>query len=84
MTTNNKNRAVSFLTMASSGNVDKAFAEYIGADFKHHNPFFAGTAEALQAAMKANAKQNPDKVMEVKRVVAGDDFGRFCGHSFPR
>lgn len=70
----NKSKAISFLTMASSGNVEEAFAEFIGAEFTHHNPFFAGTAEALKAGMKANAKQNPAKVMEVKRVLVDREF----------
>ena len=72
--TDNKSKAVSFLTLASSGEVNEAFAEFIGSGFKHHNPFFEGTAEALQAGMKANVQQNPDKIMEVKRVIAEGDF----------
>ena len=70
----NKSKAISFLNKASSGEVNEAFAEFIGAEFKHHNPFFEGTAEALKAGMKANAKQNPAKVMEVKRVIVEGDF----------
>jgi predicted SnoaL-like aldol condensation-catalyzing enzyme len=72
--TDNKSKVVSFLTLASSGEVNEAFAEFVGSGFKHHNPFFEGTAEALQAGMKANAQQNPDKIMEVKRVIAEGDF----------
>jgi predicted SnoaL-like aldol condensation-catalyzing enzyme len=74
MEENNKSIAVSFLKLASGGNVQEAFSKFVGSDFKHHNPFFEGTAEALQAGMKANAQQNPDKVLEVKRVIAEDDF----------
>jgi predicted SnoaL-like aldol condensation-catalyzing enzyme len=70
----NKSKAVSFLTLASSGKVSEAFEGYVSIEFKHHNPYFEGSAEALQAAMKANAKQNPNKVMEVKRVIAEGDF----------
>jgi predicted SnoaL-like aldol condensation-catalyzing enzyme len=74
MSNQNKDAAVSFLTAASNGQVDEAYSKFIGGGFKHHNPFFEGTAEALQAGMKANAKQNPDKILEVKRVIAEDDF----------
>ena len=74
MSDTNKNVAVSFLELASRGNVSEAYKKYVGEGFKHHNPFFEGTAEALQAGMKANAQQNPDKVLEVKRVIAEDDF----------
>jgi len=70
----NKNAAVSFLELASSGNVSEAYLKYVGQGFKHHNPFFEGTADALQAGMIANAQENPDKVFEVKRVIAEDDF----------
>jgi predicted SnoaL-like aldol condensation-catalyzing enzyme len=72
--TENKSKAFLFLTLASSGKVDEAFAEFVGTGFKHHNPFFEGSAEALQAGMKANVQQNPDKVLEVKRVIAENDF----------
>ena len=74
MSDTNKNAAVSFLELASRGNVSEAYTKYVGAGFKHHNPFFEGTAEALQAGMKANAEQNPNKVLDVKRVIAEDDF----------
>jgi predicted SnoaL-like aldol condensation-catalyzing enzyme len=74
MSEENKQAAVSFLSLASSGKVDEAYSKFVGDGFKHHNPFFEGTAEALQAGMKANAKQNPDKIMEVKRVIAEGEF----------
>lgn len=71
---NNKDIAVSFLKMASSGQIEKAYAEFIGKEFRHHNPFFAGTAEALQAGMEENARKNPNKVFEVKRVISEGDY----------
>jgi len=74
MSNQNRDMAIAFLTMASNGQVDEVYSEFIGSGFKHHNPFFEGTAEALRAGMKANAKQSPDKVLEVKRVIAEDDF----------
>lgn len=74
MVIDNKSKAVSFLTLASSGKVNKAFAEFVGSGFKHHNPFFNGTVEALQAGMEENARQNPNKIMEVKRVIAENDI----------
>ncbi len=70
---NNKDIAVSFLKMASSGKVNEAYSKFIGTGFRHHNPFFAGTAEALQAAMEENARKNPNKVFEVKRVISEGD-----------
>ena len=67
---NNKDIAVSFLEMAAGGNVSEAYSKFVGAGFLHHNPFFEGTAKALQAGMEENAHQNPNKVFEVKRVIA--------------
>ena len=74
MNNNNKEAAVDFLKLASSGKVSEAYSKYVGAGFKHHNPFFVGTAEALSAGMEANAKQNPDKVFEVKRAIAEGEY----------
>ncbi|MDQ3005330.1 MAG: nuclear transport factor 2 family protein [Chloroflexota bacterium] len=70
MADSNKNTAVSFLKMAARGKVQEAYTKFVGAGFRHHNPFFEGSAESLQAGMQANAMQNPDKILDVKRVVA--------------
>lgn len=74
ITDSNKNAAVSFLELASSGKVAEAYSEFVGDGFRHHNPFFEGSAESLQAAMEENARQNPDKVLDVKRVIAEGEF----------
>lgn len=74
MTNSNTNAAVSFLKLASSGKVKEAYSNYVGEGFKHHNPFFEGSAESLQAGMEENAKQNPNKILEVKRAIAEGDF----------
>lgn len=73
-TEDNKDIAVMFLQMASSGNVHDAYAKYVAKDFKHHNPFSEGSAAALAAGMEANARQNPNKVFEVKHVIGEGDF----------
>jgi predicted SnoaL-like aldol condensation-catalyzing enzyme len=74
MSDNNKNAAISFLELASSGRVMDAYSKFIGNGFRHHNPFFEGSAEALHAAMKENAIQNPRKAIDVKRVIAEGEF----------
>ena len=71
---NNKENAVSFLEMAARGNVSEAYSKFVGFDFRHHNAFFEGTAQALQAGMEENAGQNPTKVFEIKRVIAEGDL----------
>jgi predicted SnoaL-like aldol condensation-catalyzing enzyme len=74
MADSNKNAAISFLKMAASGRVHEVYAKYIGTRFRHHNPFFEVSAESLMAGMEQNARQNPDKVLEVKRTIAEGDF----------
>ena len=74
MSNKNKDAAVSFLEMASTGKVDEAYSKFVGDGFKHHNPYFEGSAEALHAAMKENAIQNPAKAIDVKRVIAEGEF----------
>lgn len=71
---NNKEIAMAFLEMAASGNASEAYSKFVGAGFRHHNPFFEGTAQALQAGMQENARQNPNKIFEVKRAIAEGDL----------
>src|ERR1051325_5893066 len=70
----NKNVAVTFLKVASNGAVHEAYSKYVGKDFKHHNPFFEGSANSLAAGMEENARQNPHKTIEIKWVVAEGNF----------
>ena len=74
MTDTNTIAAVSFLKLASSGKVNEAYSKYIGVGFCHHNPFFEGSAEALQTGMEENAKQSPNKVFTILRTVSEGDF----------
>ena len=71
---NNKEAAMAFLQLASSGNVVAAYERFVGAGFRHHNPFFEGTAQALMAGMAENARQNPGKVLEIKHAVAEGEW----------
>jgi len=72
-TTSHKTAAQSFLKLAASGDVRRAFSMYAGDSFRHHNPHFPGTAEELMAAMEASARQNPEKSIEFKRLAEEDD-----------
>ena len=74
MTNSNGDAAVSFLELASSGKVREAYSEFVGSGFRHHNPFFEGSAESLLSGMEENALQNPNKVLKVKRVIKEGDF----------
>jgi predicted SnoaL-like aldol condensation-catalyzing enzyme len=70
----NKDAAVSFLKLGSSGKVNEAYAKYTDIRFCHHNPYFEGSAQSLAAGMADNARQFPNKVLEVKHVVAEGDL----------
>ncbi len=76
----NKEVAASFLQLASSGKVREAYSKFVGAGFRHHNPFFEGSAEALMMAMEENARQNPNKSLEVKHALAEGDFVAVHAH----
>ena len=71
---NRKEAAVSFLEWAAGGRVEEAYEQFIGPGFRHHNPYFEGSADALRAAMAENARQNPGKVVSVKRVIADGEY----------
>ncbi len=70
----NKEAAASFLHLASSGKVKEAYQTYVGSNFRHHNPYFPGNAEALRAAMEENATQNPNKTIEIKHTLEDGDL----------
>ncbi len=75
-----KEAAASFLRLASSGKVKEAYQQYVGANFRHHNPYFPGDAEALMAAMQENAAQFPQKAIDIKRVLADGDLVAVQAH----
>ena len=74
MTDTNTITAVSFLKLASSGKVNEAYYKYVGVGFRHHNPFFEGSAESLQVGMEENAKQSPNKVFTILRTISEEDL----------
>lgn len=80
MTEKNKDTTIRFLEMASSGEVREAYAKFVGAGFRHHNPFYEGSAGSLMAGMEENARQNPKKVLEVKRAIAEGEFVAVHSH----
>ena len=69
-----KRTAVEFLRAAAEGRARQAGAEHCGRAFRHHNVHFPGDGDSLFAAMDENARQNPEKKLEVKRVLADGDL----------
>jgi predicted SnoaL-like aldol condensation-catalyzing enzyme len=75
-----KEKAVSFLQLVASGKVREAYINHISPDFCHHNPYFRGDAESLMIAMEENTVENPNKVLEVKRVIGENDIVTVYSH----
>jgi predicted SnoaL-like aldol condensation-catalyzing enzyme len=75
-----KDVAVSFLRQAASGRVREAYDTHVSKEFRHHNPFFAGDAEALLAGMEENARQNPDKRLDVLHALEDGDLVAVHSH----
>ena len=69
-----KDLAISFLRQAASGRVREAYSQHVSKGFRHHNPFFAGDAQALMVGMEENARQNPDKRLDVLHALEEGDL----------
>jgi predicted SnoaL-like aldol condensation-catalyzing enzyme len=72
--------ASDFLRRVSSGDVREAFRQYVAPSFRHHNAYFPGDADALMKGMEENAKQNPDKRFDIKRVLRDGNLVAVHGH----
>jgi predicted SnoaL-like aldol condensation-catalyzing enzyme len=75
-----KERAIHFLELASSGNVDEAYERFASATGKHHSPYFAAGFAALKAAMKENHQRFPDKRITIKRALSEGDMVAVHSH----
>ena len=76
----NKETAVQFLKLISSGDVDRAYEQFILTTGKHHSPYFAAGFEALKTGMKENYRQFPEKRSEVKHVLGDNDMVAIHSH----
>ena len=74
MPTTRKETALSFLRSASSGDVDRAYGEFVAENFRHHNPHFAAETDALARAQKENAEKYPKKTLDVQRALEDGDL----------
>jgi predicted SnoaL-like aldol condensation-catalyzing enzyme len=69
-----KDAATAFMRLVGSGKIQEAFQKYVAGSFRHHNPFFRGDADSLRTAMAEHAAQNPNKVIDVQRVLEDGDY----------
>src|SRR5512134_1696814 len=80
MADDKKDTAIRFLKLAASGEVREAYSKFVGREFRHHNSFFEGSAESLMTAMEENARQNPNKILDVKHAIAEGDLVAVHSH----
>ena len=88
MTQSRKDSAVDFLQTIISGRVREAYERHVGADFRHHNPWFRGDAASLMAGMEDSQRKQPDKSFEIRFAIAEGDrvavyshLRQFPGHA---
>ena len=75
-----KDAAVSFLQLVATGRVREAFDKYAGSRFRHHNAYFDATPEALMHGMEDNARQYPQKHLDVKHALEDGDLVAVHSH----
>ena len=75
-----KENAQDFLVLTAKGKARKAFAFYVGHEFRHHNVYFNGDAESLMHAMDESAKANPDRIFEIKRALVEGELVAVHSH----
>ena len=71
---NRKEIDASFLRLASSSEVRKAYEQFIHPQFRHYNAFSKGDRESFLKAMEEHAEQFPDKIYETLRVLEDGDY----------
>jgi predicted SnoaL-like aldol condensation-catalyzing enzyme len=78
-TTLQKTAAEQFLQLVCR-DVDRAYAEFVAPNFRHHNVWFPGNAEALKKGMADNLRQNPQKKLEIKQSIEEGDRVAVMSH----
>jgi predicted SnoaL-like aldol condensation-catalyzing enzyme len=71
---NKRDIAISFLRLASSGNVREAYEKYVHPEFRHHNPYFRGDRDSLLVGMEEGSVEFPNKAFEVARALEDGDL----------
>ena len=65
--------ATNFLKLVADKRVDEAYTRYVAPNFIHHNAWFKGDRQSLKDAMELANAQNPDKVIDIKKVIEEGD-----------
>ncbi|MHA2080491.1 MAG: nuclear transport factor 2 family protein [Candidatus Thorarchaeota archaeon] len=76
----NREIAKSFFDLVVSGEFREWFDKYTSQDFIHHNQHFKGDRESLILAIEGDARNNPDKQVEIKLALADRDLVTTYSH----
>jgi predicted SnoaL-like aldol condensation-catalyzing enzyme len=71
---------MSFFDLVESREYRKWFDKHTSQDFKHHNQYFKGDRESLILAIEEDARNNPEKQVEVKMSLEDDDLVTTYSH----
>lgn len=69
-----KEIAKQFLYLISKGEVEKAFTNYVGPQFRHHNPFLMGQEEDLKHFLIEESRKNPQMLIKNLRLIEQNDL----------
>ncbi|MGT2950456.1 hypothetical protein BU202_04195 [Streptococcus cuniculi] len=70
----NKQAAINFYKTAFKGNPAKAVTEYVGNEYRQHNPHVADGPSGFIAYFERMQAEYPEKSVEFVRAVAQDDL----------
>jgi predicted SnoaL-like aldol condensation-catalyzing enzyme len=69
-----KEIATTFLRFAATGKVREAYDSFVAPDFRHHNPYFPGDAQALARGMEEAHAKFPQTAIEIQRALEEDNL----------
>jgi len=69
-----KDIAVDFLIKVVDGDIRGAYEQYVDDGARHHNPYFAGNAQSLGAAMEEDEARTPGKKLDVQVALQDGDY----------
>ena len=75
-----KERALDFLHMVVSGEIDQAYESYVNMHGVHHNVYYSSEFASLKRGMKESHSQFPNKRLMVKNVLGDGDLVAVHSH----
>ena len=76
----NREIALSFFDLVLTGKVREWYNKYTDKDYIHHNQYFKSDRESLILASEEDARNNPEKQVEVKMSLEDGDLVTTYSH----